>query len=85
MTYERIATGFFDRSEFSRVIGWEHKSIPIPDIKTLNNTYEQAKIKGSSVAAYDLFSWYRFCPSPVNDEEVEAMNKLSDYYRELFI
>ena len=73
----------YDKTKYSKEIGWKGKTLQIPTPSEVEALIENAKA-GNSRSAAQVFIYYRFCKSPETVEEVKTINLLSKAFNELF-
>jgi hypothetical protein len=68
-------------STVSKAVGWTREdNIEIPPLQLVKSTIEGA-LRGDYVAQCLYLTWYRFCKSPLSDQEIETMDLLCDNFR----
>lgn len=58
-------------SQISKELGWGEPPCAYPALMDVGQAVATKNLRA-------LFRWNRFCPSPVNDEQVEILNAVSE-------
>ena len=63
-------------SDISKEVGWEYHPEPYPTRLQVDTAWHKKDLK-------QFLTWYRFLPSPYDDNTRLVMNLVCDYYNQL--
>lgn len=64
-------------SAVSKIVGYDNRDIRYPTAEEVDQWCEIA-LRGELSGMVELLRWYRFLPSPQNDEQIKIINRITN-------